>query len=318
MVTKREMILGGLWGAVVGDALGVPVEFQSRDSLRADPVTDMRGYGTHGQPPGTWSDDSSLMLCTVEGLKEGFFPWVLAELFVRWRYEAHWTPWGKVFDIGATTMQAIKRLKEGAPAFRAGLTDDFSNGNGSLMRILPVAIKFAGSTAEEMIDFAHRSSALTHRHTRSQMACGLYCLVARALLDGHRPSEAYEFAAKQGRWLYRDQRFATEITNFQRVLSGEIARLSENDVKSSGYVVHTLEASIWCLLNTGSFPEAVLKGVNLGDDTDTTGIAIGGLAGLYYGVDAIPEEWLGQLARREDIAELFDDFTLKSGVIIGH
>ena len=310
-MNKREIILGGLWGAIVGDALGVPVEFQSRESLHADPVTNMRGYGTHGQPPGTWSDDSSLMLCTVEGLKEGFDAKRLAELFVRWRYQAHWTPWGKVFDIGATTMQAIRRLNDGVDPEQAGLNDELSNGNGSLMRILPVAIKFAGASTQEMLDGAHRSSSLTHRHPRSQMACGLYCLVARALLSGQGPAVAYEITAQEGRSLYSNTTFESELPYFERFLSGGIGRLPEDAVRSSGYVVHTLEASIWCLLNTSSFREAVLQGVNLGEDADTTGIAIGGLAGLYHGADAMPEEWLAQLARREEIAGLFEDFTTR-------
>ncbi len=158
-LTVKEKILGGLWGAVVGDALGVPVEFRSREELRQDPVQDMRGYGTYGQPAGTWSDDSSLMLCTVESLLDGLDTGHLGSLFVRWLQEAHWTPWDKVFDVGGTTNQAINRLSQGVEPEQAGLTDENSNGNGSLMRILPVALCYFGQTAGVLLDYAHRGVA---------------------------------------------------------------------------------------------------------------------------------------------------------------
>ena len=312
-VSKREKIIGGLWGAVVGDSIGVPVEFQSRESLRTNPVTNMRGYGTHGQPPGTWSDDSSLMLCTVEALKNGFNPRELAELFERWLNNSYWTPWGEVFDVGITTRSAIRNFSGGADPESAGPTGENSNGNGSLMRILPVAIQYANLTASEIISVAHRISALTHGHPRSQIACGLYCLMVRGLLSGLEPEEAYKVATREGRSLYSGSPFVQELSHFERVFSDEIGRLPESDIRSSGYVIHTLEASIWCFLNSESFPEATLLGVNLGEDTDTTGIAVGGLAGIFYGKQGIPEEWLHQIARRSEIDILFEDFQQKLG-----
>ena len=112
-LSVKEGMLGGLWGAVVGDALGVPVEFRSRERLRQDPVHDMRSHGTYDQPAGTWSDDSSLMLCTVESLLDGFDTGHLGRLFVRWLHEAHWTPWEEVFDVGGTTRQAHQPLEPG-------------------------------------------------------------------------------------------------------------------------------------------------------------------------------------------------------------
>ncbi|MCH2518189.1 MAG: ADP-ribosylglycohydrolase family protein [Dehalococcoidia bacterium] len=304
----RERILGGLWGAVVGDALGVPVEFQSRNALLAHPVIDMRGEGTYQQPPGTWSDDTSLMLCTVEELIEGFDTQRLGKLFVRWLNSAYWTPRGRVFDVGITTRQAINRLSNGAAPEQAGLDDENSNGNGSLMRILPVALRFSGSSTAEIVNYAHQSSSLTHRHLRSKVACGIYCLIARALMSGRGPADAYEIGIQESRAFYLDTPYSSELSNFERVLSGQVGRLPESAVASSGYVVHTLEASIWCLLNTGSFRESTLRAVNLGEDTDTTATVTGGLAGIYYGVSSIPDEWLHQLARREDLGRLFENF----------
>ena len=173
-LSVRERVLGGLWSAVVGDALGVPVEFQSREQLRQNPVQDMRGYGTYHQPAGTWSDDSSLMLCTAEGLADGFDTGRLGMLFTRWLNQAHWTPWQEMFDVGGTTLMAINRLSQGVEPEQAGLIDENSNGNGSLMRILPVALRYFDLPVEELLEHAHQASALTYRHVRGQIASGFY------------------------------------------------------------------------------------------------------------------------------------------------
>ena len=304
----KDKILGGLWGAVIGDALGVPVEFQSRESLRQNPVQDMRGFGTYNQPAGTWSDDSSMMLCTVESLLDGFDAGHLGTLFVSWLDEAHWTPWEEVFDVGVTTSRAINHLRQGVEPEQAGLTDEFSNGNGSLMRILPVSLRYFDSPIEVLLDHAHRVSALTHRHIRCQIACGFYCAVVSEMLRGNKINEAYLWAINSTKALYEQSPYSEELPAFARVLSGDISSLSESEIRSSGYVIHTLEASIWCLCNTGSYQDAVLTAVNLGEDTDTTAIVTGGLAGLEYGVHTIPSEWIDKLARPTDLETLFDQF----------
>ena len=139
----QDRILGGLWGAIIGDALGVPVEFMSREQVRRNPITGMRGYGTFNLPPGSWSDDSSLLLCTVESLLNGFDTDSMGDLFIRWLTEGYWTPWGKTFDVGASTMSSIGRMIREVPPEEAGGRGENDNGNGSLMRILPVGIFFA-------------------------------------------------------------------------------------------------------------------------------------------------------------------------------
>ena len=307
----QDKISGGLWGAVVGDALGVPVEFQSRERLRRDPVRDMRDYGTYNQPAGTGSDDSSMMLCTVESLLDGFDTKHLGDMFVRWLNDAHWTPWEEVFDIGGTTQEAIKRLSQGVEPEQAGLNDEYSNGNGSLMRILPVALRYFESPIEELLDHAHRASTLTHRHIRCQIACGFYCALVSEMLRGNKVNEAYLRAINSTKAIYDQPLYSGELPAFTRIFSGDIGTMPESQVRSSGYVIHTLEASIWCLCNTESFGDAVLMAVNLGDDTDTTATVAGGLAGVEYGVDAIPSKWVDQLARRTDLEALFDQFMAK-------
>lgn len=308
MMLSKERVLGGLWGAVIGDALGVPVEFVGRATLKRNPVTDMREYGSHHQPKGTWSDDSSLLLCTVESLIHGFDLDDLAQRFIRWRYQGHWTPWGSVFDIGMATSRAISKLASGIPAEEAGADDENSNGNGSLMRILPIGIYYAEAATAQLLEGAHRTSCLTHRHPRSQVACGLYCLIAAGLLEGKTPAEACRLAAERALQHYKQAPYSNELPHFQDLLSDRIAHLPEQRIRATGYVVDTLIAGLWCLLNSSSYRETVLTAVNLGEDTDTVGIVVGGLAGLYFGLGDIPVEWLKQVARHEDIARLFEQF----------
>lgn len=303
-------MLGALWGSLTGDALGVPVEFQSRETVRRQPVTTMRGFGTHNQPAGTWSDDSSLLLCSAESLVEsrGFEPADMGERFRRWEDNGHWTPHGRVFDIGIATSQAISRIAMGTPAEEAGGADEYSNGNGSLMRILPVALWYSSAPTEVLLDAVHRASSITHRHPRSQMACGLYALLVRELIDGASPASAFDKSLALFAAAYEEPPYVAERLHFQQLEAGRISSLPEQEVGSSGYVMHTLTASIWCLLTSSSFQETVLKAVNLGSDTDTTGCVAGGLAGLCYGVEEIPGKWLETLARRGDVEELFEHF----------
>lgn len=162
--------VGSLEGLAIGDALGVPVEFQDGSTSGAIPVTTMTGFGTHSQPPGTWSDATSMALCTAESLLNGFDPDDMGRLFVRWLDEGYWTPYGRAFDVGVATSNAIPRLRRGVPATKSGGIGERDNGNGSLMRIMPVAV-FANRSEEEMLDALHRASAITHVHPRSMMAC---------------------------------------------------------------------------------------------------------------------------------------------------
>ncbi|MEN6615469.1 MAG: ADP-ribosylglycohydrolase family protein [Syntrophorhabdus sp.] len=304
-LTRSEKILGGVWGALVGDALGVPVEFQERRVRKKDPVAEMRGYGTFDLPPGSWSDDSSLMLCTVQSLVDGFDTDSMGKYFVEWLNNAHWTPYGLVFDVGYGTRQAIGRIDGGIPAQEAGGTEVSNNGNGSLMRILPVGLCCSPMAVPKMLSHIHRASSITHGHPRSLMACGIYCLMVRELLSGIDTADAYTSTMALTKTAYSRQPFDTELPHFARLLEGTITDCPEDAIDSDGYVVHTLEAAFWCFLTTGSYREAVLKAVNLGYDTDTTAIVTGGLAGIYYGARSIPQEWLNQIARRKEIEQLF-------------
>ena len=297
----------GLFGLCIGDALGVPVEFTSRAEIKS-PVTSMLGYGTWDVPAGTFSDDSSLTFCLAESLCNGFSLDNIAKSFWRWYHEGYWTSRGEVFDIGNTTFLAIADYQRGIPPVQAGGKSENSNGNGSLMRILPMAYCYKKLSFPELISRTHQVSCITHAHLRSQMACGIYVSIAVYLLSGEKPQAAYEKGLEKIQTIYSASDYAGEISHFDRVFSAEIAKLPVDEIQSSGYVKHTLEASLWCLLNSSSYPEAVLKAVNLGGDTDTTAAVTGGLAGIYYGIENIPREWIEEIARKQDIMDLAKRF----------
>ena len=300
----KNKVLGGLLGLCVGDALGLPVQFEPRGARKADPVSGMRGWGAFHQPPGTWSDDSSLTFCLAESLCQGFDLWDMASRFVRWLDEGYWTPFGTAFDIGGATLAALSRLKAGASPTEAGRNDEFSNGNGSLMRILPLVYALESKPRDEQFENAQQVSRLTHGHPRSQMACAIYVQFGIQLLKGLAPAEAYAQMKPIVLDYYRRPPYVHELPHFRRILEADIAQLPEEAIASSGYVVDTLEAALWCLLRQPSYADVVLTAVNLGEDTDTVAAVAGGLAGICFGYEAIPREWLNVIARLDDIVGL--------------
>lgn len=305
MTNKNNPIKSALFGVAVGDALGVPVEFKSRDTISENPVTDMLGYGTYNLPPGTWSDDSSLTFCLAEALTQDFDLNTIGQNFVKWYHENYWTPRGNVFDIGIATRQAIARLAQGEKPELAGGYDESDNGNGSLMRILPLIFNLSDKPINERFDITKKVSSITHGHIRAVIACFYYLEFAKQIIEGKDKFEIYKNLQTEVLHQLNEQSInPTEIALYDRLLKSDIHTLHEDQIQSSGYVLHTLEASIWCLLTTNNYQEAVLKAVNLGLDTDTTGAVTGGLAGLLYGFENIPEKWVQQLARKEDIEDL--------------
>ncbi len=307
-------IPGALWGALIGDAMGVPVEFTSRSARDADPVVDMRAFGTHLQPQGTWSDDSSLLVTTLESLmlKRKFDLEDISGRFQRWLYEAEWTPHGEVFDVGITTREAIGRLREGMPPTEAGPSDEYSNGNGSLMRILPLALAMAKSPPKDLIEAAIDLSSLTHGHPRSQACCAWFCLLMANLVNDKslaRADDSLEeaiYAAWKDFDAHAPASLIEESSHFRKFERlSDVRILAREDVRGSGYVVDCLVASLWCVATSREFEEAVPKAVNLGEDTDTTACVTGALAGALWGVDPIPGRWHRCLARHEELGDLF-------------
>jgi ADP-ribosyl-[dinitrogen reductase] hydrolase len=306
IITRKERILGGLWGSLVGDALGVPVEFIDRATVQTNPVKDLRGFGTHHQPPGTWSDDGALILCTTDSLVNREFELAdMGERFVRWMNDGLWTANGDVFDVGGTTSTALCRIAKGTPVDQAGGRSEESNGNGSLMRIIPAVLRFAAEPIESFVTVLEKVSTITHAHERSRLGCAFFGLVVRQLLSGSPPKAALDSARVD---FIKNYSASGEFSRFRRILDDDLVSLPENLIVSTGYVLHTLHASLWCLLTTQTYKDCALRAVNLGGDTDTTGCVAGGLAGVAYGMNSIPSDWIGQMARKGDADCLITEF----------
>ena len=286
----------------MGDALGVPVEFKARRTFL---VTGMQGYGTHNQPAGTWSDDTSLTLALADSfLTDDVNLEGIARRFTEWYDNAAYTPHGKVFDVGNATAKAIERLKKGVTPEQAGGAGERDNGNGSLMRIAPLAFYMFGiRKAEERFRLVKEVSSLTHAHEWSVAACYIYVEMLNKLRMGRTKKAAY---AELREDFARGVPFISKETlaKFVRILENDISALPEEDIRSSGFVIDTLEAAFWCFLTTDNYKDAVLKAVNLGDDTDTTGAVTGALAGLAYGLEGIPQEWREQLAAYDEVRRI--------------
>ena len=309
----QQEIKSALLGVAVSDALGVPVEFEHRERRKSDPVTSMRGFGTHNQTAGTFSDDASLTFCLAEALTKTFNLQEIADNFVKWYHEGYWSAHGKVFDIGIATRYAINRLAKGEVPEFAGDFDEMSNGNGSLMRILPLVFHTKDMPVEERFRITKQVSSITHAHVRSVISCFYYLEFARYIINGTDVKEIYKLLQTEIAELLKAKEINPgEIKIFDRLLKGTIYTLPEDAIQSSGYVIDTLEASIWCLMTTSNYKDAVLKAVNLGSDADTTGAVTGGLAGLLYSYKAIPATWLDVLARRNDIEDLAERLNNKS------
>ena len=217
--------------------------------------------------------------------------------------------------MGITTSDAISRLKAGEKPHLAGAQDENSNGNGSLMRILPLLfyLRKINSKAERY-EIISKVSGLTHGHIRSVLACFYYLDFAGFLMEGKEPYHAYKKANESFLSLTKSLEInSLETDTFSRLTGGSIYEADEDEIHSDGYVIHTLEASIWCLLTTPNYPEAVLKAVNLGNDTDTTGAVTGGLAGLMYSADSISREWLNMIARLNDIEVVIENLNKRYG-----
>lgn len=328
-----EKIKAAVFGVVVGDALGVPVEFSSREERKADPVIDMREYGTHYQPKGTWSDDSSMTLATMESIIQsgGINYEDMMNRFHEWRVNGAYTPHGSVFDIGITCSGAIDRFRPGIDPRECGATGENENGNGSLMRIMPVSLYDAlleDYWQEDVLGRAmmhtHDASSLTHRHPRSLIGCMLHTSICHELIFRGSQSiqdavqnavnktlQLYEKVGETRAWYNDEFRTEIEADRYARLRDLESLKTQqESKIQSSGYVVHTLEAAIWCLLNSESYADCVLKAVNLGDDTDTVGAVAGGLAGLAYGYESIPADWTSVIASKDWIEQLCEEYAV--------
>jgi ADP-ribosyl-[dinitrogen reductase] hydrolase len=281
-----------LLGLAVGDAVGTTVEFSPRGSF--EPLTDMIGGGPFGLKPGQWTDDTSMALCLAESLVEcgAFDPTDQMQRYVRWYRQGHLSPTGHCFDIGVTVHSALFRFEQDGDPF-SGSTDPMSAGNGSIMRLAPVVLRYHPDRGE--VDrYAAESSRTTHGAEEAVAGCRILAGILCALMDGVGKQEAV-LAVSPADWM---------SPALQAIAAGGYREKMPKDIRGSGYVVESLEAALWCFWTTDSFRDAVLTAANLGDDADTTAAVCGQLAGACYGREGIPEAWLEKLAMREYIEEL--------------
>lgn len=312
-MNTKDRIAGGLVGLLVGDALGVPYEFHAASELPAfaeiefePPVWFRRSHSS--VPAGTWSDDGAQALVLLDSLLEcgGFNAAHFAKGLVAWQDEGFMAVDRHVFDVGIQTSKAIWHLKQDVAPLLAGGTDEYSNGNGSLMRVLPLALWHKGTDAELVRD-AELQSKVTHGHLRSQVCCALYCLWARFLLnDLCDEKEAFFKAQAYLRFIYRnDEGIIAQSEEKRHELRFGIQPLAEHKITGSGYVVDSLMSAHWACGND-EYEKAVKAAISLGNDTDTTACIAGGIAGLKVGINGIPQHWRDNLRGREIYAPLLE------------
>jgi len=290
----KDALYYAYWGFIIGDALGVPFEFVTRDEMKLNQVSALTGWGTHNQPIGTWSDDTSLMLCVLENISEKGNATKLAQKFSGWFKDGHYSAHDEVFDIGNTTLAAIERFIEGVPALECGKNIEHNAGNGALMRSFPYAFMsdFSKGSLRMVIE-----NKITHANGLSNYCCNYYTKLIRSLAEGKNKSDAIKTAKG---WLQFGWRITYEDWNevqqpFERLFASDFAKLEESKIKSTGYVIDTLEAVVWCFMNSTSYEDAVLKAVHLGGDTDTIAALTGSLAAVYY--QHIPTAWKSSIVK---------------------
>ena len=295
---RHDLLRGGLYGLLLGDAVGRPYEFKSVDQLPPFEQIDMvppSGFNvTYPTVPiGTWTDDGAQALalldslCQHQGLNLDDFGYKLCE----WLESGAYTPDGQVFDCGIQTRVALKRIQKGITVEETAEHDEYANGNGALMRVLPLALWHQGDDAE-LVRLAMRQGLPTHGHLRSGVVCALYCLMARRLIEERR--------------YYSPDALAEELRTYldsieSRELDNILNAPQRHHPQGTGYVVDTLWSADFAL-DSDSFEEVIRKAIALGNDTDTTACVAGGLAGLIFGYEGLPKNWLIHL-KGQDLVE---------------
>lgn len=311
-MTNFDKLKAMVYGLAVGDALGVPYEFKSRYAMEKNPCTGMVGGGTHGQPAGSWSDDTSMTLCLLDATDYGTGTVDLektARNFISWMDCGKFTALGNLFDIGNTTWKAIRNMrgKKAAELPKCGITGNH-DGNGALMRISPLVPLVDGRPMAEWRPMVADAVTMTHGNRLNVVACLFYCAFMGQLWNGKEKREALGKTAILFDGLFRDE---PEWPRIRKAIMEHASPSGKNGtarVNAGGFVVKTLSASICCLMRAGCYGDAVLAAVNLGGDTDTTAAVTGSMAGLCFGFESIPEKWVNALLNRE----LIDDTMLKS------
>ncbi len=298
-----------LLGLAVGDAIGVPIETYKREELKLKPITEMKGFMAHDIPKGYWSDDTSMTIATIESIisKKCFDYNDIMNNFTLWLYKGKFTPNGTTFGIGNTCKKSIDNYYiNKKDVFECGIDNINNNGNGSIMRMLPAALYcyYKKSNDNEILDIVKKLSSLTHKHEISIIGCYIYTKYLIYLLKGYNKIESYNMIQKLNYSM-----FTTEyLEKYDRILNDQIYDFNEDDISSLWYVVDTLESSLYCLINTNSYKDAIIKAINLGGDTDTVGAVTGAMAGILYGKKNIPISWINDIYNIKYLIKICDNF----------
>lgn len=298
----------GIIGLAIGDAMGVPLKFMEREKLLENPVTEMTDGGIFNKEKGVWSESTSLTLATIESIIHCFGISItdMGNKYVSWMQNSEYTATGERFDIGRTTMIALSRFqKEGQP-FDSGSVAEDSNGNDILGRMLPIAYYAYASNLQqsEIYSLVKKVAGVTHAHELSILGAYIYVMFSIKLLEGKSKFDSYKEIQKMG----YSQFSRGSLEMYNRILKKGINTFDLDDIRTSGYIVDSLEAVLWVILNTDSFNQAIIGAINLGNETDRIGACTGGLAGLIYGLKEMNVEWRIDLRRYTYIRALCGEF----------
>lgn len=303
-------IVDSIIGHAIGDAMGMPTEFYQRKNLLKNPITEMIGSEKTQQQAGSWTDDTSMEIATIDSfIQNNEFNYSdIMTKWCDWLNKGEYTPNGDCFDVGRTCLRACRNFTTGIEPVKCGLDSINSNGNGSMMRILPVALYsyYKKLSDEEMRKLSDDISSLTHRHDVSKLGCYMYNKFIINLLSGMTKEEAYKYMQKDDYSMYSKE----SILTYNRLLNSDISKRNINDISSSGYIVDTWECVLWIILNAKSYKDVIIASTNIGNDTDTIGAIAGSMAGIIYGYESIPKLWLNKLVKKDylmDLALKFDN-----------
>lgn len=292
----KDRFRGCLLGLACGDAVGAPLEGLTRGTF--PPVTTVTGGGTWGVSPGEWTDDTSMTLCLAHSLleRDGFDAKDQMDKYTAWMNTGYMSSRGGCFDVGATCAAALEQYQKTGDPF-SGPVDPETAGNGCIMRLAPVPMYYYPH-ADRAVFYSGESSRTTHGARESVDACRLFGAMLLAALGGAKRDDIL-FGNS-----FRNAPSGTLSKTIHFLAQGVYRHKRESEVRGTGYVVESLEAALWSFLNSGSYEEAILNAVNLGDDADTTAAVCGQLAGAYYGESSFPREWLDRLVMAGEIREL--------------
>ncbi len=313
---SAEKLKWAIFWVVTWDALWVPYEFKSAEEIAEIWEIKMIDGGSWSQPIWAWSDDSSLTLCLLESLANWYNLKDIAEKFILWKNNKIWNASDYVFDMWLNTSRWIDDLirifEEGDFECLKYLKNDeniYSNGNGSLMRILPLLWEIRWKSLKQQFEQIHEVSALTHPHTISAIACFIYLKIGEKILEWKEKNEAYQETRKEVKEFIVSKKINPEFREeFANILDEDIKTIHKKSLISSWYVVKSLEVVLYCFLKYDSYKDIVIESIKFWWDTDTAAAIWWGLAGLYYGFENIPKEWLQKIRKYNEIEKCISNY----------